>query len=437
MPFSLLVHFLLWCVFYFMGMYFFYTTYKNYSSGFFVAQLFIFSLTFRLIGVVWYYYLYTFYNGVPFEAIDSDQMFYDRWGNIISQDILSGDYFPRLNFPGDYSDFGYPLFNGYVYYLFGNSILLLRIIQGVMSAISVIWVYHISKKFFNIEIARFASILAMLSPILIRYCGSHLKETVMIFLILGGTHFAIKAIGGFRIKVLWLIPAFSFYYSLFLFRTISGLIFFAAFALYYIYIPRKSNLIVKWTGIPVIIFLIGYLLLFSPAYEEISGAYDAGDNYSGKVVSVSPSKILKGVSILPVNLVLVFIGPFPNMLGEFGISNDRMFFQQIISAETFIKCLLAVIFLTGVYYTIKNGFKENAFLLSIIGMNLFVIAYTGLMLNLRHYLPIYPFLLMFSAAGLYYATSNTKKYIMYSNIFFFLLVLIFNYFKLGDFNLIQ
>jgi hypothetical protein len=69
-----------------------------------------------------------------------------------------------------------------LYKLFGPIIIVPRLIKSVMSAYMCILIYRLCVRTFAEETARMASIMTVLMPNLIIYCGLHLKETEMIFL---------------------------------------------------------------------------------------------------------------------------------------------------------------------------------------------------------------------------------------------------------------
>jgi len=435
-PFDIALHQVFWTFFFFMGAHYFNNYWKNINEKGLIYSLFGFSLLFNIFSVFWYYYIYMAYTGTPFEALYSDQMFYDEQGENLSYYILDGDYFPRELFKGDFSDFGYPYFLGVIYAIFGQDIFIVRLIQALLSSITVVFVYKIARSFFNSEISKIAGILMMLSPILIRFTTTHLKETVMLFFIVLGTYNAILFLKTKNLRYVKFMIAFFSFLCLLTFRTVTSLIFVFSFFLYFVYQPNIKNSIYRYLGIPVFILVFVYALLSSPADEEISDSINKGAGYSESVLKVSSSKSLSKVTNFPVNMSFAIFGPFPNMLDKLPLEPDRMFFQQLISADTMIKSVLGFFLILGLYYVFRMGFRKNIFLLSIILLNITLVAFTGVMLNLRHYLPFYPFILIFVSVGIYYFSQQQKRYYIYYLIILLCITIFFNFLKLSDFDLI-
>ena len=81
------------------------------------------------------------------------------------------------------SDRGFPIYLSLVYYLLGDSVIIPRLINAVLGAMTVVFTYNLARRNYGENVARIAAIMAMLMPNLIYYCGVHLKETLMVFIV--------------------------------------------------------------------------------------------------------------------------------------------------------------------------------------------------------------------------------------------------------------
>ena len=152
----------------------------HYSPKVFTKELFKTAVTVRVIYVVFSYWFYDLMTGQPFEFGAADVLFYHEIAMNSHYMLDNGgvdlvQYY--LDRGMDLSDSGYPLYLSIVYYTFGDSILIARIIKVFWSAYTCILIYKLATRNFGEEVGRMASVFCLLMPNLIYYCGSHLKET--------------------------------------------------------------------------------------------------------------------------------------------------------------------------------------------------------------------------------------------------------------------
>jgi 4-amino-4-deoxy-L-arabinose transferase-like glycosyltransferase len=436
LPLDMALHFLFWIVFWLIGSLYYYGYSLKLDEKSFLRYSVILALVLRVAGVFWFYWIYELYNGLPYEALYSDQMFYHDQGMMLSEHIKAGVLVPIDYFAGDFADFGYPYFNAVIYSITGDNIIAVRLVQAVISSISVFLLFRVARSFIEEETSRLAVVVMIFSPILIRYTGTHLKETVFIFLMLAGSYFTIRSMKNARLNIIYIALALISFYAIFSFRIMTGMICVSVFVLYYLYYPWQAKSLFRYFTIPFFIAVFAFIIIYSPAYEELTTAYETGSGYSEAVEKMSTSSILSNISILPVNMILAVSGPYPNMLSNLPLAEDRMFFQQLIGPETFAKCLLAVVFIFGFIKLFRTSFRNNVFILVMVFINLFLLSYTGVMLNLRHFMPFYPFLIILFAVGIYHFSGKIRAFNLYYFILLFVIVILFNFFKLSDFNII-
>ena len=140
------------------------------------------SMGLRLAWVIFSYFYYIAKTGMPFEFDAADAIGYwedaawlstEKWGIIKDYLFISRDTI---------SDSGYLFYLTYLYKILGPNIFITRVLKVLWSTATVLLVYNLAKRNIGEEGGRLAGIMACFMPNLIFYCGLHLKETEMLFL---------------------------------------------------------------------------------------------------------------------------------------------------------------------------------------------------------------------------------------------------------------
>lgn len=88
----------------------------------------------------------------------------------------------------------YPIFLAVIYFVFGHNLLLVRILQALISALTVILIFSIAQQVFNKKIGEITAWLLALYPVLIVYCGLIITETLFTFCLAATILISLKAI---------------------------------------------------------------------------------------------------------------------------------------------------------------------------------------------------------------------------------------------------
>ena len=112
----------------------------------------------------------------PFiQHLFSDSKIYNDWAKEI---VSSGNWFGSNVF---FMSPFYPYFIAVFYKIFGESVLLIRIIQVLISSINIFIIYLIGRELFNKTIGYAAAVIAAFYSMFIFYSGLLLSETIQIF----------------------------------------------------------------------------------------------------------------------------------------------------------------------------------------------------------------------------------------------------------------
>ncbi len=395
------------------------------------SRLFLTALGLRWAWVVFSYFFYQAKTGQPFEFAAADAFWYyeesvgnrntsisDIWGYLFvhSQTV---------------SDSGYVFYLSLLCKIVGDSIILPRLVNAILGAWTCVLMYQLTKRIVGEEAGRLAAVFSCFMPNLIYYCGLHLKETVMIFLLVAFLERADHLLRSQKYNVWTIIVPILLLVSLFTFRTVLGAASAFAFVTGLVFtrtsvVGRKKRvMIIAWGALAVLTLAGGVIV------NEIQGVWeDRGSNQENKRLMQTNkgnqwAKYATGAVMAP----MMFVLPFPTM-----VDVDEQYNQQILSGGNYVRNFFGGFVLLAVFSAIF--LKKNWRDLSLIGS--FVVAYLGIVSasgfanSERFLLPGLPVLLILAAYGV--SLLNAKNYRYIKNWFIIVPVMIIGWavFKLGS-----
>ena len=291
--------------------------------------------------------------------------------------------------------------------IFGENVLFPRLINSVFSAATVPLIYLLAKRNIGEEGGRLAAIFACFMPNLIFYCGLHMKEAFMIFLIVAYLERADYLIRSKHYNILNIALPVFLALVLFTFRTVLGAV--AVFSLVTALVftntsvigRKKRIMLISW-GVLAALTLTGGTII-----NEIDGLMeDRNVNQSNKRLMQTEkgnqwAKYATGTVMAP----MMFVLPFPTM-----VDVDEQYNQQMLSGGNYVRNFLGGFVLIALFSAIF--ITKNWRNLSLIGS--FVIAYLGIVSSSgfanseRFLLPGLPVLLIMAAYGV--TLLNAKNY---------------------------
>jgi len=391
----------------------------NYSPRRFARNLFGWALALRVVFVIFSYFFYEAETGIPFEYEAADVLFYDDMGKYGASLLSNGelDLYPKMQkYAGDvvFSDMGYPIYLAVIYYITGDSIILTRIIKAVWGAWTVLLVYRLAQRNFGEHTARMAAILCMLMPNLIYYCGSHLKETEMVFMeilfIERADH--VMRQGKFIFSEVLTVVLVGMY--LFMFRTVLAAVLFIAF---FMALTMSSTRIVNW-GRRLLVILLGLTLIgvvFGNRIDEEVRQVTNVDVIEQQQRNMqwrstrgekqgTNNRFIRYASA-SVFAPMIFTLPFPTMVETPGQENQKMihggnYCKNITSFFT----IIAVVMLIWPYNWRKRlldgEWRKHLLPLAVLGGYLVVLVFSSFAHSERFHLPSVPLAMMFAAYGI-------------------------------------
>ena len=376
----------------------------------FLLNIFLIALGLRWAWAIFAYIYFFLKTGMPFEFSAGDSIWYyeETLGNVHANLV---DVWKYLFVDTDtISDSGYVLYLSLLSKITGESIILPRLVNSIFSAFTVLLIYFLAKRNIGEEGGRMAAVFACFMPNLIFYCGTHLKETLMIFLMVAFLErsdylLRIKKYNVFTIA----IPGFLAI-SLFTFRTVLGAAAIFAFVTALVFTntsvigKKKRFMLIGW-GLLALFTLTGGTIV----NESESLWEQREDNQLAKRTHQTKkgnqwAKYATGTVMAP----MMFVLPFPTM-----VDVDEQYNQQMLSGGNYVRNFLGGFVLIALFSAIF--ITKNWRNLSLIGS--FVIAYLGIISTSgfanseRFLLPGLPVLLIMAAYGVTLLNAKNYKFI--------------------------
>ena len=315
--------------------------------------------------------------------------------------------------------------------IFGTNIIFPRLVNACFSAATVILIYILAKRNLGEEVGRMAAIFACFMPNLIFYCGLHMKETFMIFLMVAYLERADYLLRSKKYNIITIAIPILLALSLFTFRTALGAVAVFAFVTALVFTntsvigKKKRYMLIGW-GLLAAFTITGGTIL-----NEIDGLIENRDaNQANKRLMQANkgnqwAKYATGTVMAP----MMFVLPFPTM-----VDVDEQYNQQMLSGGNYVRNFLGGFVLIALFSAIF--ITKNWRNLSLIGS--FVIAYLGVVSTSgfanseRFLLPGLPVLLIAAAYGITLLNAKNYKFIKIWYWVVPVMVFAWAFFKLGS-----
>lgn len=387
--------------------YFFSYRWQDIPRNAYISYLLIWAFSIRIVSMTGLYFYFLLKTGIPFEFQTADALAYhldSEWLTTVSVKSTFEYMFMTGN---SVSDTGYYLYLSLLYRIIGPNIYLARVVKCLLSTLTCLMVYKLSSRTFGEETGRLAGIFCCLAPNLIYYCGLHLKETEMLFLIVAALDVADRTIRSDR-KIFWnfLLTAILIF-VLFLFRTVVGLaVGFAVLVALFLSSPRVMSFGRRFTLIVLSVAAIAVLSGGIIANEIQNTWENRVENQIAKrdqqtVRGNLWAKYATGTVMAP----MMFVIPFPTM-----VDVDQQYNQQILNGGNYVRNFLGIFVLLSVIggvFQRREG-RRYVLLLTFAVSYLGVVCLSGFANSERFVLPALPILLVLAADGV--AHLNEENY---------------------------
>lgn len=397
----------------------------------FLQYIFFTALGLRVAWTIFSYFYFIMKTGIPFEFEAGDSVWYyeETMSNLHANLV---DVFRYLFIDSEtVSDSGYIFYLSLLSKVTRESILLPRLVNCIFSAATCLLIYLLAKRNIGEEGGRLSAVFACFMPNLIIYCGLHLKETFMIFILIAYLERCDYLLRSKKYNILTIALPVILAIFLFTFRTVLGAAALFAIATALIFtntsvIGRtKRILLISWGALAVATLAGGTIS------TEIQSTWDDRETNQADKRSHQTNKgnqwakYATGTVMAP----MMFVMPFPTM-----VDVDQQYNQQILSGGNYVRNFFGGFVLIAVFSAIF--ITKNWRNLSLIGsfaiVYLGIISTSGFANSERFLLPALPVLLIMAAYGV---TQLNEKNYRFFRIWYYVvpvMAIAWAFFKLGS-----
>lgn len=400
------------------------------SSRQYESHLFWLALIIRIAWVVFSYLFFISFTGQPFEPGAADSLGYHdtaTWLKGREFKFVFSYLFQR----GSVSDSGYVFYLTMVYKICGNGVIVPRIFKSVMSAFSTVLIYKMVARSVDEETGRLAGAFAMLMPNLIIYCGLHLKETEMLFLLcafLERTDYLIRtreySMGTILLPLILCA-------SLFTFRTVLGAVAFFSLCTGLLFTSTRVVGLVKKVLVVFWILLAAAVLTGGAISSDIERYYvERTENQVHKrSEQTSRGNLWAQYATGAVMAPMMFVLPFSTM-----VDVDEQYTQQILHGGNLVRNYMGYFVLVALFVAFfRRKDWRNYLLIGTYSIGyLAILSLSGFANSERFLLPALPGLIFLWAYGVRVLDKHSYRYFSYWVYVVFFMQVAWAYFKLGS-----
>jgi len=407
--------------------------------------------------VIWMFLIYTIFMqnyGDAFGFENADATYYDILGQFVAGLIKNGNFhfyneISKWSGSDELSDMGYGIYVGLIYLISGSegvktgiglggtstAIITLRLMKCLWSSLTVVLIYRLAKRNFDMQTARVAAIFCALWPNFWYYCGAHLKETEMVFLSVLFVEQADQMLCSRQFTAWKVVPVLLIAATILTFRTPLALV---AFLSLIFSVVMSSSRVVNWGkrivvgGLAVLLLGVGIGNQLEEKAQDLLEQAQSGQqrtNMEWRARRDNGNAFAKyaGKSVFA---PLIFSIPFPSMVRPW----DGQDVQQLLNGGNFVKNILSGFTIFAMVMLLISGkWREHLLPLSFLLGYLVVLTMSTFAQSERFHQPAMPFEFMFAAYGLSIAVTQKKykRWFTYWCGLMFVATIVWNWFKMA------
>lgn len=406
----------------------------------FERKLFLTGFWIRAVYVILIYFFYVQMNNKPheFQAADSEGYIalVEDWSLWITGDSFWMNITEYAK--SFFSDMGYCLFLLLPVHWIGGDIAIIvtRLIQALIGAYTSVIIYRLASRSMGEATGRMAGIFCMLHPVLICYAGMTLKEVLMTFLLVLFIDMVDRMLRGKKYTFASIAPTMLAGLSLFMFRTVLGMI---AFMAVFFALVMSDTRIVSWGKKVVLGGLLAGILLMSLSdnilreieqitqtdareQQERSLEFRYGEKKGENGVGNAFAKYAGAAVFAP----MIFTIPFPTM-----VVIPHQEDMRLIQGGNWMRNIMSgFVILAMVMLLLSGDWRKYTLPLAMMLGYLLMLAFTEFAHSLRFHIPIMPFEMMFAAYAITNMRKKQRNWYLYWCMFTILTCFAWNWFKL-------
>ena len=414
----------------------------NLSQRAYERNLFKVAFFIRLVYVIFIYYLNYYIYGTFHESNGGDIEFYISTSMDLAKHILGIDtYGDRTIYEIlkiwniDLSDMGYLYYLSMLYSLIymTSDVIIPLVVKSLLGALTCVFISRMASNHFGRNVGYMTGIFCALQFNMIWWCGSMMKETEMLFLLVYFLSTMDDMILGNKYPTKQLIITLLAGSFLFLFRTVLGAVAFASVLLFLILgstrIKNKSKRFLMGGVILALLVVAGYDMLSDQINDMIiasdSSYQETNMQWRSRRENGNEFAKYAGAAVFA---PLILTIPFPTMIYTF--QGQEM--QMQAHGGYFIKNIMSFFVIFVMFYLLKTKeWKKHIIPIAftcgyLVSLVMSVFAQSG-----RFHLLVIPFEMMFAAYGITLMNKKRMKWFQYALIFECIVCIAWSWFKLA------
>ena len=411
----------------------------NYSPKSFEKNLFWWGWVIRVLYMLFLYWFFDLMTDQPFMFSAADALGYHDEALWMAETIREGRFQSYLDYkfaPGiGVSDAGYPMYLGFVYLLFGDSIFMARLLKCIWSALSCVLLYRLAKRNFGEHVGRIAGIMMMLWPHFLVYSGMHLKETEMVFMMLLFLERADALLRYRKFSFKNIAIVIVLMASLFTFRTILGL---CAVMSVTLALLLSSKRFMSWNKRVAFLVLFAIVALFFAGgriTSEIEKYWEGkDDNQAMRWTEIVRTQSLAQYASASVMAPMIFTFPFPTMVETEGQENSRLIHGGLVVKNIMSYfCLVALLLLVASRAPNDETWRNHVLIGAFLIGYLVILIFSAFIHADRFHMPALTLEIIFMAYGISIMRQMPwiKKYFTFWGLLMLVACIGWNWFKLS------
>lgn len=396
----------------------------------YARNLFWTAVLLRFVWVVFSYFFYQSRTGQPFEYGAADSLGYHGDAEWLAGEDWNVMWNYLYKSRAGYSDSGYMTYLTIVYKIFGPSVFIARVLKCFISAFTCILLYRLSSRCINEQVGRMAGVFAMLMPNLIIYCGLHIKETEMIFLIVAFLERTDYVLRSKQFKVWNIILPIALAIAMFTFRTVLGAVAFFSFITAIVFSPSRiikngrKAVVTTWIILAIAFLAGGTIMNEVEAYWSYRDVNQDAKRTQQTLRGNQWAQYATGTVMAP----MVFVLPFSTMV------DTEQENQMLLHGGNFVRNFMGIFVLITLYVVFfkKKNWRDFSLIGSFVIGYLGVISVSGYVNSERFLFPGLPCLIIMWAYGISELDTKSFNFVKYWYVIVPVMEIGWAFFKLGS-----
>lgn len=374
----------------------------------YTQKLFLWAFAIRALYAIFIYYFNYEHYGTYYESSDGDITWYVPSAIQIAHQLSEGSFQEVIKiwmgWGVDISDMGYIVYLS-ILYLFTDTIsdvVLPLILKAIYGSITCVMIYCIAKRHFGEHVGRMTGVFCMLQANMIWWCGSMMKETEMVFIMVWYVYEMDRVLSKGNFKLQNLTGAIILGLLLFTFRSSLALV---AFGSMFITVLLSDTKVVSLATKIVAGILVAIVLSISygdnivDIVKDVQTKVQSDDqsrNMEWRTQRKNGNQFAKyaGAAVFA---PMIFTIPFPSMVYTFQGQEMHM----MMNGGYFIKNLLSFFVIVVMLAFLYTGeWRKHTFLVSMLIGYLIALVLSNFAQSGRFHMPVLPLELMFAAYGI-------------------------------------